>query len=132
MSRFRSETADTTLASQNGNASLQHIPLDAFLANTGYHEVVVSRRSASSQKSAQHAYSFNIAVSSINCRDHLSGLRKTKGGIGSAKFDKKQKTIQSFLGPAAKRQKLESSKSGSAPTKPDEDEILAMVATQFD
>lgn len=132
MSRFKSETADTTLASQSSNASLQGIPLDAFLANTGYHEVIVSRRPPSSTKSAQHAYSFSIAVSSINSRDHLSGLKKTKGGIGSAKFDKKQKTIQSFLGPAAKRQKPESSKSNFTPTEPDEDEILAMVATQFD
>lgn len=43
-----------------------------------------------------------LSVVSINNTDHLQGLRKTRGGIGSAKFDSKQKTMDSFFKPAPK------------------------------
>jgi hypothetical protein len=43
-----------------------------------------------------------LNVVSINNTDHLRGLRKTRGGIGSAKFDSKQKTMDSFFKPAPK------------------------------
>lgn len=38
-----------------------------------------------------------MTVSSVNCTDHLKGLKKTRGGIGSAAFDQKQKTMDSFF-----------------------------------
>ncbi|KAI1497446.1 phosphoglycerate mutase-like protein [Biscogniauxia marginata] len=41
--------------------------------------------------------------------DHLQGLKKTKGGIGSAKFDSRQRTMDSFFSPALKKRKLEES-----------------------
>lgn len=44
-----------------------------------------------------------IFVNRVNCVDHLQGLKKTRGGIGSAGFDAKQKTMESFFSPAAKR-----------------------------
>ncbi len=43
-----------------------------------------------------------LAVTAVNCVDHLQGLKKTKGGIGSAKFDDKQKTMDSFFGSSKK------------------------------
>lgn len=46
-----------------------------------------------------------LQVTKVNCVEHLDGLKKTRGGIGSARFDPKQKTMDSFFGPSAKRQK---------------------------
>lgn len=46
-----------------------------------------------------------LQVTKVNCVDHLDGLKKTRGGIGSARFDPKQKTMDAFFGPSAKRQK---------------------------
>ena len=44
-----------------------------------------------------------LIVKSVNNVEHLQGLRKTKGGIGSATFDSKQKTVDSFFKPVGKR-----------------------------
>lgn len=43
-----------------------------------------------------------LVVKAVNSQEHLSGLKKTRGGIGSLKYDEKQKTVDSFF----KRQKL--------------------------
>lgn len=43
-------------------------------------------------------------IDRVNCLDHLQGLRKTRGGIGSSAFDDKQKTMTSFFAP--KKRKL--------------------------
>lgn len=36
-------------------------------------------------------------VEHVNCVDHLVGLTKTRGGIGSARFDASQKTLDGFF-----------------------------------
>lgn len=47
----------------------------------------------------------NVRVVSVNNTQHLDGLRKTRGGIGSAKFDSRQRTMDAFLLPSTpKRQ----------------------------
>ncbi|OAA57490.1 Histidine phosphatase superfamily, clade-1 [Niveomyces insectorum RCEF 264] len=51
------------------------------------------------------ARGFRVRVTAVNCTDHLQGLKRTRGGIGSAAFDAKQRTMDAFFGPAAKRQK---------------------------
>lgn len=48
-----------------------------------------------------------LSVKRINCVDHLQGLKKTRGGIGSAGFDAKQKTMDSFFSKPAKKPKLD-------------------------
>lgn len=50
-------------------------------------------------KSGSRAATVQVAliVRRSNCVEHLQGLQKTKGGIGSAKFDEKQKTMDSFF-----------------------------------
>lgn len=50
---------------------------------------------------------FQMIVEFANNLDHLEGLKKTRGGIGSAKFDSRQRTMDSFFNPAAKKRKLE-------------------------
>ncbi|KAF5538504.1 hypothetical protein FMEXI_9373 [Fusarium mexicanum] len=68
-------------------------------SNTGYIEALITRDS-----SDKHLH---MRVLKINSVDHLKGLRKTRGGIGSAKFDAKQKTMDSFFKPASRKRKLE-------------------------
>ncbi|KAF5696433.1 hypothetical protein FGLOB1_13520 [Fusarium globosum] len=68
-------------------------------SNTGYIEALVTRDS-----SDKHLH---MRVVKINSVDHLKGLRKTRGGIGSAKFDVKQKTMDSFFKPTSRKRKLE-------------------------
>ncbi|KAI3390628.1 hypothetical protein diail_9007, partial [Diaporthe ilicicola] len=43
-----------------------------------------------------------MTVTSVNSTEHLQGLKKTRGGIGSAAFDQKQKTMDSFFTRPAK------------------------------
>ncbi|KAL2873516.1 hypothetical protein SGCOL_011359 [Colletotrichum sp. CLE4] len=51
----------------------------------------------------------NLEIVEVNCTDHLRGLKKTRGGIGSAKFDEKQKTLSAFFKPTASKRKHEDS-----------------------
>jgi broad specificity phosphatase PhoE len=39
----------------------------------------------------------SLAVKAVNSLDHLKGLKKTRGGIGSSKHDEAQKTIETFF-----------------------------------
>jgi probable phosphoglycerate mutase len=48
-----------------------------------------------------------LTVVGVNVLKHLEGLKKTRGGIGSAQFDKRQRTVDSFFGPAAKKTRVE-------------------------
>lgn len=67
-------------------------------SNTGYLEAVLS-------PSESVAWStLKLHIVRVNCVDHLQGLRKTSGGIGSARFDEKQRTVDSFFAP--KKRKL--------------------------
>lgn len=38
-----------------------------------------------------------LTIKAVNCLEHLKGLKKTRGGIGSLKHDSTQKTMDSFF-----------------------------------
>ncbi|MCJ1472021.1 hypothetical protein MMC13_000665 [Lambiella insularis] len=40
---------------------------------------------------------YTMTIKAVNSKDHLSGLKRTGGGVGSSKFDEGQKTIESFF-----------------------------------
>ena len=40
---------------------------------------------------------FTMLINTVNGKDHLKHLKRTGGGVGSSKFDDKQKTIESFF-----------------------------------
>lgn len=46
-----------------------------------------------------------LSLRTVNCIEHLQGLKKTRGGIGSAGHDEKQKTMDSFFSRPAKKAK---------------------------
>lgn len=50
-----------------------------------------------------------LAVRAVNCIEHLQGLKKTRGGIGSAGHDEKQKTVDSLFSRPAKKPKRDES-----------------------
>lgn len=86
-------TSNSTSGSRRGDVAVGW-------RNTGYVEMVRLDGGASAPRSA-----FSLAVTTVNSIEHLQGLKKTRGGIGSAAFDAKQRTMDSFFGPAAKQAK---------------------------
>lgn len=67
-------------------------------SNTGYLEAKLTPAEPMTWSAVK------MHIARVNCTDHLQGLRKTRGGIGSAAFDEKQKTMTSFFAP--KKRKL--------------------------
>ena len=49
----------------------------------------------------------SLSIVGVNVLTHLEGLKKTRGGIGSAQHDKRQRTVDSFFAPAAKKARVE-------------------------
>lgn len=48
-----------------------------------------------------------MTVQCINNIDHLNGLKKTRGGIGSAQFDSRQRPVTAFFTSTTKKRKAE-------------------------
>ncbi|OCL08625.1 phosphoglycerate mutase-like protein [Glonium stellatum] len=44
-----------------------------------------------------HLYGWTTVIKTINCRDHLQGLKRTGGGVGAARYDDSQKSIETFF-----------------------------------
>ncbi|KAK3396729.1 histidine phosphatase superfamily [Sordaria brevicollis] len=76
----------------------------ASWSNTGYLEINVDVISSSEETEKS---TVRLTVVRVNALDHLQGLKRTRGGIGSAKFDNKQKTMDSFFKPAAKKRRVD-------------------------
>ncbi|KAL6864625.1 phosphoglycerate mutase-like protein [Trichoderma novae-zelandiae] len=74
-----------------------------FWDNTGFLKCTVSMAEAVAGE--DKSLSLRLHVSLVNCTIHLRDLKKTRGGIGSAPFDEKQRTLTSFFlsGPSKKR-----------------------------
>ncbi|KAI0112225.1 histidine phosphatase superfamily [Nemania sp. FL0031] len=52
----------------------------------------------------------HMAIEHMNNVDHLQGLKKTRGGIGSARFDSRQRTMDSFFTSSSKKRKFDDGK----------------------
>ncbi|KAH6608306.1 hypothetical protein Trco_004619 [Trichoderma cornu-damae] len=74
-----------------------------FWDNTGFLECMVSMTGALADE--DKSLLLKLHVKRVNCTLHLKDLKKTRGGIGSAAFDEKQRTLTSFFvpGPSKKR-----------------------------
>ncbi|KAG7117072.1 phosphatase like protein [Verticillium longisporum] len=95
----------------------------ASWSNTGYTQLVVEPLLRSSSQPRQGAGEpssppsnhgprwpdLRLSIVVFNNTTHLVGLKKTRGGIGSAQFDQKQKTLTSFFAaaPPPKKRKAE-------------------------
>jgi hypothetical protein len=71
-----------------------------FWANTGYLEVLVRPKLSASVGDAEMPIlgGYSLQVLGVNSRAHLADLQRTKGGVGSATFDQRQKRIDHFFG----------------------------------
>ena len=96
-----------------GTTSLEHL---GGWSNTGYLELDLQRKKqattsmdpqntkasqspkADCQSSSNTALiDYQVVIKTVNGKAHLQGLKRTKGGVGSAKFDEDQKSIDSFF-----------------------------------
>ncbi|KAI0203111.1 histidine phosphatase superfamily [Astrocystis sublimbata] len=76
-------------------------------SNTGFLQAKLefSNSNASSKLPSGNSISMNLELT--NSVEHLQGLKKTRGGIGSAQFDSKQRTMDSFFASASKKRKID-------------------------
>ncbi|QUC21774.1 uncharacterized protein UV8b_06017 [Ustilaginoidea virens] len=72
-------------------------------SNTGYLHLEVARLEENASTTDVLWSNLAVDVSRVNFTAHLNGLRKTRGGIGSAAYDKRQRTIEKFLAAPRKR-----------------------------
>lgn len=85
--------------------SLEHL---GGWSNTGYLELDIREKSqattsadapggATTSSASVPLHSHKVVIRTVNGKVHLQGLKRTKGGVGSAKFDEGQKSIDSFF-----------------------------------
>ena len=67
-------------------------------SSTGYMDLAVSTPSHLQRNRATgRRLPLALTVRRVNCTDHLHGLHKTRGGMGSTAFNKRQRTVASFF-----------------------------------
>ncbi|KAI0454381.1 histidine phosphatase superfamily [Xylaria acuta] len=79
-------------------------------SNTGVLQASLEPSSSNAPLQLHSAEMTNMKVELTNNVDHLQGLKKTRGGIGSAKFDSKQRTMDSFFASASRKRKIDDAK----------------------
>ena len=87
-----------------GSRPLQSLP---GWSNTGYLEIEIKPAPVQTDLTSPrlvNAYSqwpwlsgHQMLIKSINRKDHLNNLKRTRGGVGSAAFDAKQKSLEAFF-----------------------------------
>lgn len=113
--RFTSSTVDVAWALEiptKDMLSLEHL---GAWSNTGYLELeialidphpdilfeaqnyTVPEPVASSELTPPLASRYKMTILVVNNKEHLQGLKRTGGGVGSSKHDDKQKSIESFF-----------------------------------
>jgi hypothetical protein len=81
-------------------------------SNTGYAEIDITRTPALNGVSAASAgdapvsaenqgtaklFGWNMVVRNVDSRDHLSNLRRARGGLGSSTYDARQKNVEAYF-----------------------------------
>ncbi|KAI1172340.1 histidine phosphatase superfamily [Nemania sp. FL0916] len=96
-------SAPASLPLISGRPDSEHL---APWSNTGVLQAHLGLSENHATLQSQAANLIHIAVEHANNLDHLQGLKKTRGGIGNAKFDSQQRTIDSFFGSAPRKRKF--------------------------
>lgn len=93
---------------QPSRVSSLNADVPARWSNTGFTQLdIVVDASAPSTPPPRWPHC-RLTVASINSVAHLAGLKKTRGGIGSAQHDARQRTVTSFFAPGpSKKRKAE-------------------------
>ncbi|PNY24379.1 phosphatase [Tolypocladium capitatum] len=77
-------------------------PVYPSWSNAGYLEMIISRQSAPATVGTPKL-PLQLHIKRVNCTSHLENLHKTRGGIGSAAFDDRQRTMDHFFFTSASR-----------------------------
>ena len=70
---------------------------DANTRKNSTHSTVTSDLKPTSQDSSFPLLAFRMTILAINSKDHLNGLKRTRGGVGSSRHDEGQKKIEAFF-----------------------------------
>ncbi|KAG5921413.1 hypothetical protein E4U42_005855 [Claviceps africana] len=79
-------------------------------SNTGYLDIDMARHPATLSalpEAVSPWASLHSRVSQINCTKHLARLHKTRGGIGSAAHDDRQRTLEGFFAASSRKRKAD-------------------------
>lgn len=89
-----------------GDASRDHGPAALFSpswSNTGFLTLLIQLNSASQEQNASSIRTdallngWAMKIVAVDSKEHLAGLHRTRGGIGSAIHDSRQKRIDQFF-----------------------------------
>ncbi|KAG5952427.1 hypothetical protein E4U53_000909 [Claviceps sorghi] len=79
-------------------------------SNTGYLDIDMARRPATLAVipgAGRPWTSLRSRISQVNCTKHLVRLHKTRGGIGSAAHDDRQRTLEGFFATTSRKRKAD-------------------------
>jgi broad specificity phosphatase PhoE len=98
----RVQPGATTYAADVPGARGSMTPVLPWWSNTAYLDCIVTGRAAGAGSEDEtmlgHFPPLRMHIERVNYNEHLRGVKRTGGGIGSAVFDEKQKKIEQFLG----------------------------------
>lgn len=86
-----------------GKAEASHTSDDDELAPKDLVDAPTATAEPSEPITARTAYGWKTTILAINAKDHLKGMKRTGGGVGSSRHDASQKSIETFF----KRRKVE-------------------------
>ena len=66
-------------------------------ADTAVNSVLAEKPKLNNAVLLKSLHGYIMVIKAVNCKDHLVGLKRTGGGVGSSKFDEGQRTIESFF-----------------------------------
>ncbi|MCJ1418177.1 hypothetical protein MMC32_004523 [Xylographa parallela] len=75
----------------------QKVTTNSTTADTAVSPVTVQKFKPNTTVPPRSLHGYIMVIKAINCKDHLTGLKRTGCGVGSSKLDEGQKTIESFF-----------------------------------
>ncbi|KAH8161642.1 hypothetical protein CIB48_g6599 [Xylaria polymorpha] len=105
LSRYPPKSTSSTLMGERSGSEYL-----APWSNTGVLQASLEPSSNNVALLLDSAKMIHMKVELTNNVDHLQGLKKTRGGIGSAKFDSRQRTMDSFFASTSRKRKLDDAK----------------------
>lgn len=75
----------------------QEYAADANARKNSTRSTATSNLKPTSQDSSFPLLAFRMTILAINSKDHLNGLKRTRGGVGSSRHDEGQKKIEAFF-----------------------------------
>jgi hypothetical protein len=111
LARFGPHTVSlrAEISSKAGSRTLEYLP---GWSNTGYVELHMAKTSApavesipcsedtltpASNDGSARLPGWRMVVQSVNRKDHLSNLKRTRGGVGSSTYDTRQKNLEAYF-----------------------------------